>query len=215
MFVKKVSDDKAAETVAAAAEVMKRGGIIAFPTETYYGLGAAYNNPAALEKLYSLKRRPKEKPLPLIAGSIEALALVAELPDRMTALVIERFWPGPLTLLLPAREGLSPLLTAGTASVAVRIPGPSFALDLARYLNCPVTATSANISGKPAADSADSVIAYFNGELDLLIDGGRTPGGAPSTIISISGGKINPLRIGQIPLGAILEAAEAGHRGCD
>jgi L-threonylcarbamoyladenylate synthase len=215
MDVIKFSGENAVGAVAATAEVLKRGGIVAFPTETYYGLGAAYDNLTALEKLFALKRRPEGKPVPLITGSVEALELVAEPPDRVTAIIIEKFWPGPLTLLLPAREGLPRLLTAGTAFVAVRIPGPSFALDLARLLPYPITATSANISGRPPAGSAEEVIGYFGEGLDLLIDGDGTPGGAPSTIVAISAGRITPVRNGQIPFAAVHDAAEAARRGYD
>lgn len=209
MNVIKISDENVGSATAAAAEAIERGGIVAFPTETYYGLGAAYDNLSALLKLFSLKRRPEKKPVPLIAGNLKAIGLVAGPLDPVAAGVIEEFWPGPLTLLIPAREGLPRLLTAGTANVAVRIPGESFALELARSLKYPITATSANISGRQAADSADAVIGYFGESLDLVIDGGRTPGGAPSTIVAISGGVITPVRAGQIPFAAILNAIEA------
>jgi L-threonylcarbamoyladenylate synthase len=99
--------------------------------------------------------------------------------------------------------------------VAVRIPGESFALQLARSLDYPVTATSANISGRQPADSADAVISYFGEGLDLVIDGGRTPGGAPSTIVAISGGTITPVRNGQIPFAAVLDAVERARSGED
>ena len=206
MDVIRISPENSAGAVAAAGEVIRRGGIVAFPTETYYGLGAAYDNPGALGRLFALKRRPDKKPVPLIAGSVGKLDLVTPPPDRVTAAVIEAFWPGPLTLLLPAREGLSLLLTAGTAFVAVRIPGYSFALELARSHESLFTATSANISGRPPAETAEAAADYFGGRLDLLIDGGRTPGGAPSTIVAISKGTVTPVRKGQIPFELVLEA---------
>ncbi len=206
MRVIKISDENMAGAVAAAAAVIRGGGIVAFPTETHYGLGAAYHAVAALKKLFTLKRRPEEKPIPLIAGNEKALGLVTRQLDDMTVSIIKRFWPGPLTLLLPAKGGLPRLLTSGTGTVAVRMPGRSFALELARALEFPVTATSANISGSPPADDADGVTGYFGEGLDLLIDGGRTPGGAPSTIVRLSDETIILVRKGQIPFDAILAA---------
>jgi L-threonylcarbamoyladenylate synthase len=214
MDVIKISFENMPGAVGAAAEVIKRGGIVAFPTETYYGLGAAYDSTASLKKLFALKHRPEEKPMPLIAGNLKAIGLVAQPIDRVTASVIEKFWPGPLTLLLPAREGLPRLLTAGTANVAVRIPGESFALALAHSLAYPITATSANISGMRPADTAEEVLRYFGGGLDLVIDGGRTPGGAPSTIVTISEGTLTPVRQGRIPFTAIFDAVKEA-RGRD
>ena len=206
MRVIKILDENATDALAAAAAVIRGGGIVAFPTETHYGLGAAYHDVAALKKLFTLKRRPEEKPVPLIAGNEKALGLVARQLDDRAVGIIKRFWPGPLTLLLPAREGLPRLLTAGTGTVAVRMPGKSFALELARTLEFPITATSANISGSPPADDAAGVTGYFGEGLDLLVDGGRTPGGAPSTIIRLSGETTILVRQGQIPFDAILAA---------
>ncbi len=206
MHVIKILDENTTDAVAAAAGVIRGGGIVAFPTETHYGLGAAYHDVAALKKLFTLKRRPEEKPIPLIAGNEKALGLVARQLDDRAVSIIKQFWPGPLTLLLPARAGLPRLLTAGTGTVAVRMPGRSFALELARALEVPITATSANISGSPPADDAAGVTGYFDEGLDLLVDGGRTPGGAPSTIVRLSGETIILVRRGQIPFDAILAA---------
>jgi L-threonylcarbamoyladenylate synthase len=212
MHVIRISDQNISEAVAAAAGAIRKGGIVAFPTETYYGLGAAYHDVAALRKLFALKRRPEEKPIPLITGNEKALGLVALPLDDRSADIIRRFWPGPLTLILPAKAGLPHLLTAGTGNVAVRMPGKSFALELARALEFPFTATSANISGSSPADDAAGVAAYFGEELDLIIDGGRTPGGAPSTIISLSGERITLVRQGLIPFDEILAIADRENR---
>ncbi len=204
----KISDENLAEAVAEASRTIRRGGIAAFPTETYYGLGVAYHDVAALRKLFTLKHRPEEKPIPLIMGNEEALGLVAQQLDDRTAGVIKRFWPGPLTLVLKAKTGLPRLLTAGTGTVAVRMPGKSFALELARALEFPITATSANVSGSPPATDAAGVTGYFGEELDLIVDGGRTPGGAPSTIINLSGETITLVRQGLIPFDEILATAD-------
>lgn len=192
--------DKVLDT---AISVLRTGGVVAYPTETFYGLGTAFDISASLKRLYDLKKRPMEKAMPLITGDIGSLRLIVSsewLESIPTAarLLMDKFWPGPLTLLMPAKEGLSRYVSADTGKIAVRIPGESFALDLARKAGVPVTATSANPSGMPAAESADEVIRYFNGDIDLLIDGGRTPGGLPSTIVDVSDGGVEVVREGKI-----------------
>jgi L-threonylcarbamoyladenylate synthase len=109
-----------------------------------------------------------------------------------------RFWPGPLTLIFHAKEGMSDFITAGTRNVAVRIPGDSFALELARVVNLPITATSANPSGKSPARDAETVSRYFGEEIDLIIDCGPAPGGLPSTIVDVTRDRIKIMREGMI-----------------
>jgi len=193
--------------LAEAAEKIRAGGIVAFPTETYYGLGVSYSDAEALERLFIIKRRPKDKPIPLVVGDIAALSSVASSLNALALAITGRFWPGPLTILFAAHPGLSDLITGGSGKVAVRVPGRSFALELARAVGHPLTATSANISGMPPADRPDEVIRYFGDAVDLLIDGGRTPGGRPSTIIDMSEGGIKLLREGAVPYEEILKAA--------
>jgi L-threonylcarbamoyladenylate synthase len=187
------------DAVERASEVINRSGVIAYPTETFYGLGVKFDDSAALKKLYGMKHRPVEKALPLIIGDMRSLVLITSSIPGSAEKLIEKFWPGPLTLLLPARSDVSEFITAGTGKVAVRIPGESFALDLTRSLGFPITATSANISGMPPADNADDVIRYFGDLLDLIIDWGKTPGGKPSTIVDASEEKIRFLRAGAVP----------------
>jgi len=198
--------DKKAALIEAAGEI-KGGGIVAFPTETFYGLGVIYSDTQALMKLFELKRRPKDKPTPLIIGDVSALAVIASAPEKIAWRIIERFWPGPLTVLLAAKPGLPDLITGGSGKVAVRVPGRSFALDLARAVGYPLTATSANISGMPPSENPGDVIGYFGDRINLLIDGGRAPGGKPSTIIDMSQGGISLVRPGAVAYEKILEAA--------
>jgi len=188
------------EAVEMASGVINRSGVIAYPTETFYGLGVKFDDSEALKKLYGMKHRPPEKALPLIIGNMRSLELIASSIPGSAEKLIEKFWPGPLTLLLPARSDVSEFITAGTGKIAVRIPGESFALDLARSLEFPITATSANISGMPPADNADAVLRYFGDVLDLIIDCGKTPGGRPSTIVDASEEKIRFLRAGSVPM---------------
>ncbi|HDK81609.1 MAG TPA: threonylcarbamoyl-AMP synthase [Nitrospirae bacterium] len=186
--------------IADSLEIIKGGGIIAYPTESFYALGVLATNEKALENLFLLKKRPIEKPLPLIVGGPEALAAVVKtVPDRAIELM-KRFWPGPLTIVFEAADNVSDLLTAGTGRVAVRVPGDSIALHLAREAGFPITATSANISSEPPADNADAVLNYFGDSIDLIIDVWKTPGGRPSTIVDVTTDTLKILREGSIIL---------------
>ncbi len=181
-----------------ALQVLKNGGIIAYPTESFYALGVNTQNEDAVRRLYELKKRPADKPVPLIAGSREILkTLVKSIPPQAEFLMKE-FWPGALTMVFDAAEGLPEGLTAGIGKVAVRIPGESFALSLAKAADFPITATSANHSGSSPAESADEVIKYFGETIDLIIDAGKTPGGKPSTIIDITVMPFKVLREGRV-----------------
>lgn len=204
----KIDRDLTDYAVDEATAVLKEGGIIAYPTETFYGLGARFDIAASLQRLYDLKGRPKEKAMPLIIGDVQLLKKVVSEkwitnPPHVAGLLIRSFWPGPLTLLFPAKEGLSGYLSADTGKVAVRVPGDSFALRLARKAGFPITATSANLSGKPPAREADEVKGYFGDAVNLVIDGGATPGGFPSTIIDVTGGDLRIVREGIVSRGRI------------
>jgi len=189
-----------------ALKIIKKGGVIAYPTETFYGLGVKFNDIAALKKLYGIKRRSRNQALPLIIGEKILLELIASSITDSAEKLADKFWPGPLTLLLPAKPDISEFITAKTGNIAVRIPGKSFALDLARSLGFPITATSANISGRPPADNADDVIRYFGNAIDLIIDCGKTPGGKPSTLVDASGEKIRVLRAGAVSIEEVFAA---------
>ncbi len=180
------------------ADMLKKGGIIAYPTETFYGLGAKFDMEDSLKKLYDIKQRPEEKAMPLIIGNKELLTVITASMNKTAVSLMDRFWPGPLTLIFPAKENLSEYITAGTHKVAVRIPGESFALYLAITASFPITATSANLSGTSPAQDAETVIRYFGDKIDLIIDGGTTSGGLPSTIIDVTGDEIKLLREGAV-----------------
>jgi L-threonylcarbamoyladenylate synthase len=180
--------------------ILERGGIVAYPTESYYALGVLATDEKALENLFLLKKRPAEKPLPLIVGDMETLLSVVKRVPGRAAELMERYWPGPLTIIFEAADNISDLLTACTGRVAVRMPGESAALYLAREAGFPITATSANISSEPPADNIDAVLNYFGDSIDLIIDGGGTPGGKPSTIVDATTGTLKILREGRIAL---------------
>jgi L-threonylcarbamoyladenylate synthase len=197
------------EAVKRSADALMRGCIIAYPTETFYGLGVKYDHAAALERLSVLKKRPQDKAMPLIIGDRKLLPLIATAVSPAAERLMDLFWPGPLTLILPARDTLSRHITADTGAVAVRIPGRSFALRLARTLDFPVTATSANISSQPPADSAEAVSGYFGDSIDIIIDCGKTPGTLPSTIVDATGNRPVIVRNGMLSEEDIIQALQA------
>ncbi len=183
------------EALARAVKVLGDGGIVSYPTETFYGLGVRFDDPEALKKLFELKARPADKPVSLIIGTDVSLSLVAaEVSDAARGL-ITACWPGPLTILFKARNGL-PEQVVLDGKVAVRVPGESFALQLARALTFPITATSANPSGLESSANAEAVAKYFPTGIDLLIDAGPTKGGKPSTVVDASEEPLRLVRAG-------------------
>lgn len=192
MRVMNLSDLPLEKILQTAVGVLSAGGIVAYPTETFYALGVKFDLIDSIRRLYDAKQRPPEKALPLIIGDRALLSSLTPSVNRTALTLMEKFWPGPLTLVFEALDNLSEYLTAGSKTVAIRIPGESFALRLAASAGFPFTATSANISGNPPAEDAQTVIAHFHDTVDLVIGGVRTPGGAPSTIVDIS---VEPARI--------------------
>ena len=179
-------------------EALKKGSIVAYPTETFYGLGVKFDIEDSLKRLCDIKNRARDKAMPLIFGDRRLLPYAIESPSQKAILLMEEFWPGPLTLILRAKKNISRYITAGTERVAVRIPGTSFALSLAQKANFFITATSANLSGMTPAQDADAVARYFGDRIDIVIDGGPTPGGLPSTIVDVTGKEMRILREGAI-----------------
>lgn len=191
-----------------AAKCLRQGGLLAFPTETSYGLGVDPFNSTALQRLFAVKQRPAAKPvLVLVENQTQVPLLAAQVPDALQELM-NRFWPGPLTVVCPARSDLPDLLTGGSGTVGIRqSPEPTAARLLAAF-GGPITATSANCSGQPAAVTAADVKTIFASQIDLIIDGGRTPGGPGSTLIGCDAqGRLRCLRKGRIPWPAAADAA--------
>ncbi len=198
-MILKLTDEASEEIINTSISILKKGGIIAYPTETFYGLGAKYDIDSALKRLYEIKQRPKEKAMPLIIGGIDKLSLITDSINASVKELMDRFWPGPLTIFFHSRAGLSEYIVSEN-KVAVRIPGESFALKLACAAGFPITATSANISGMPPADSASMVFDYFGDRIDLIIDGGKTKGGLPSTIVDATDTAIKIIRKGAVDI---------------
>ncbi len=194
----KISETNLEQAIYNAVDALKNGSIVAYPTETFYGLGTKFDMEDSLKRLYNIKQRPKEKPMPLIIGNKDLISVVAVNVNQIALSFMDKFWPGPLTLILPAKKNLSEYITTGTGKVAVRIPGESFALSLAKTANFPIIATSANLSGMPPAQDTEAVIGYFGDKIDLIFDSGSTTGGLPSTIVDVTGDEIIILREGAI-----------------
>ncbi len=201
-----VSIEPEAAELAAAGDVARallEGGVAAYPTETFYALGSAAFSRPAVHKIYRLKERDASKPLPFIVADMDMLGgLVSELPPGFAALAAE-FWPGPLTLVLPAASRLPEHVLGPGRTIAVRLPPLAWLRGLVRDLGEPLTATSANLAGgRELADPAE-VRALFEGRVEIVVDGGPAPGGQPSTIVDLSGEKPRVLREGRIPAARI------------
>jgi L-threonylcarbamoyladenylate synthase len=183
-----------------AIQVLREGGIVGFPTDTVYGVGAHGLLPAAVERLYVAKRRPREKAIPLLIAGVETLSQVAvEIPDAAYALA-ERFWPGALTLVLRRATRVPDVVTSGGDTVAVRAPDHPSTQALIAALDAPLAATSANLSGQPAPDTPEGVLAQLDGRIDLLLDGGVCPGGVASTVLDLTVDPPAVLRAGGLPV---------------
>jgi L-threonylcarbamoyladenylate synthase len=173
-------------TIGAAAAVLRGGGLVAFPTETFYGLGAGALQPVAVRRVLQVKGRPEGKPLLVLVDSLAMVETVAlEIPARGRALMA-RHWPGALTLVLRARPEVPDEVTAGSGTVGVRWSAHPIARSLVRALGAPVTAPSANPSGLAAPTTAAQVLVHFRGRIELILDGGATAGGVPSTVLDIT-----------------------------
>ena len=178
--------------------ILKRGGIVAFPTDTVYGLGACANRRQAVERVYQVKERPRSMALPLLLADTSQISEVAEPVPPIAWLLARNFFPGALTIVLHKSSSVLDIITAGGLTVAVRIPAHPIPVALADGLGMPIVGTSANLSGKPSVLTADEVYAQFDGKIDLVIDGGRCPGGRESTIVDVSGETPVVLREGAI-----------------
>ena len=191
-----------------AVSVLEQGGIVAFPTETFYGLAVDPFNEKALADLFRLKGRPLQKPfLVLIQDESQLSSLARSIPPVYRPLM-KTFWPGPLTLVFPALSTLSPALTgADRAGIGVRISPHPVARRFGHLWGGPLTATSANLSGMPAARTADEVRQFFGDGISCILDGGQTPGGMSSTVIGLAQGKLQLIRAGGIDFSSLIKEA--------
>jgi L-threonylcarbamoyladenylate synthase len=180
------------EVFARCRDVIFAGGVIVYPTETFYGLGADPGNPVAIRKLFAIKGRQHDQPILLLikdAGQVRNWA--AEIPAKAEELM-RQHWPGPLTLVFKAKEYVLPELTAGAGTIGLRVPGSALTVRLLAFLGTALTGTSANASGGRSPRTAEEAMEAVGSVVDLIVDGGMTSGGKPSTVVDVS---VEPFRI--------------------
>lgn len=178
--------------------ILKQGGVVAFPTDTVYGLGASANIHQAVERIYEVKERPRNMALPLLLARTSQISEVTELVPPIAWLLVRNFLPGALTIVLYKSSSVPDIVTAGSKTVAVRIPAHYVPVALIEGTGAPIVGTSANLGGRPSLLTADDVYSQLGDKIDLVIDGGRCPGSRESTIVDVTGGKPVLLREGAI-----------------
>jgi L-threonylcarbamoyladenylate synthase len=187
-----------AENIAEAVAALRRGDVIVFPTETLYGLGADALNSTAVEKVFQLKGRDSKNPIPVLVTDREMLFnLVVAIPSLAEKL-ISRFWPGPLTIIFPARRDIPPRLLNASGGIGVRISSQTIAAELIKALGRPLTATSANPSGRPPAHIVQDAKEYFSDRINIFVDGGKLASKTGSTVVEILDDALRIIRAGDI-----------------
>lgn len=177
---------------------VQHGGVIAFPTDTVFGIGASLRFPDALDRIYEIKGRDDTKPLPVLLSSIDRISLVSPAPSDAVRLLLREFWPGGLTVALPALPGLPSRVVAADGTVGVRVPDHSIALTICERAGGALATTSANRSGEAPACSAGDITAQLDGGIDIVLDGGFAPCGEASTVIRVDDARITVIRAGSI-----------------
>ncbi len=186
------------DAITRAAELIREGELVAFPTETVYGLGADATNDKAVEKIFKAKGRPIDNPLIVHVSDLKMLRRIVERPSKLQLDLISYYWPGPLTIIFRKKKIISNLATANMATVAVRMPSHPVALALIKEANRPIAAPSANLSGRPSPTRAEHVMKDLRGKIPLILDAGSTEFGVESTVIDLSGERGIILRPGPI-----------------
>ncbi len=181
------------------ANIIKKGGIVIFPTETVYGIGANGFNENAIKKVYEVKKRPLSNPISLLVNSIDMINEVAKDITEEEYNLIKRFFPGPLTIILKKKDIIPDVLTANSDTVGIRMPANEIALKLIEYAGVPIATPSANISGKPSGTDITDIMKDFEGKVDYVIDDGPSKIGLASTIVKVIDNVPHILRQGSIP----------------
>ncbi len=184
-----------------ALHILQNGGLVAFPTDTVYGVGSLVFDGQAVESIYTAKDRPIEKAIPVLLADAADMEKVGIDIPAIAYQLAARFWPGPLTCIIPKQPTL-PEAVSATSTVGVRVPDHEVARAILRAAG-PMAVTSANISGQPSPSTAEEVFAQLNGRIDLIIDGGKTPGGVPSTVVDCTSEDLKVLREGPLSLAQI------------
>lgn len=188
-----------------AAELIKQGKIVVFPTETVYGIGTNGLDDKAVKKLYNVKQRPLNKPISLLVSNMEMVNEIAKDITEIEYKIMEKFFPGPLTIILKKKNNVPDIVTAGQDTVGVRMPSGEIANKLVELAGVPIATPSANISGDPSGTNLQEIKKYFEGKADFFIDGGISELGLASTIVKVVDGKPLILRQGSITLEQINE----------
>lgn len=183
-----------------AGKLIKQGKIVVFPTETVYGIGTNGLDKNAVKKLYEVKQRPLNKPISLLVSNMEMVNSIAKDITEVEYKIMEKFFPGPLTIILKKKEIVPNILTAGQDTVGIRMPRGEIARKLVEYADVPIATPSANISGEPSGTNLQEIKKHFEGKVDYFIDGGNSELGLASTIVQVVDGKPQILRQGSITL---------------
>ena len=187
-----------AEQIARGVSILRRGGVVAYPTDTLYGLGADITQPGAVEQVFEIKDRPQGMPLPVLLPDPDSLSMVSDDIPPLAWTLAHRFWPGPLTLVVPRASCVPAVIAARGWTVAVRVPDHPVPRELSRLLGSPITGTSANWSGGPSPHTAEEVRRQLGDRVDLIIEGGPPPVGRASTVLDITQSPPRILRLGAI-----------------
>jgi len=198
LIVKVDTDENLQTNLKKAVAVILSGGVVAFPTESFYGLAVNATDEEAIQRLFAVKKRKSDQPMLILVWSVEVLDQYVSHISKVAHELINQFWPGGLTLVFDARPNISPLLTAGKGKIGIRLSSHPVATQLARAVNAPITGTSANISGQPASMSATEVFRSLGEMVDMILDGGETKGGKGSTILDTTATPPRILREGMV-----------------
>ncbi|MDI6793549.1 MAG: L-threonylcarbamoyladenylate synthase [bacterium] len=183
-----------------AASIIQKGGVVIFPTETVYGLGADALNPAAVARIFQIKKRADNKPLAILVANQSQIEILTACIPCQAKVLIKKFWPGPLTLILPASDRVPAILKGEGNSVGLRMPANQVTLDLIKEAGCPLAATSANTSGCPPPTRVTEIAKEIFKEVDMILDGGETELGVASTVVDLTGSQPRVIRSGPVVL---------------
>lgn len=186
MRILKIDPRNMERAIAEAAEVIKAGGVVAYPTETFYGLGANALDKAAVRKVFRAKNRPPDKPLPVILSDTELISRYTAFLSQAALKAVKELMPGPITVVFYASDDFPSILTASTRKVAIRVPKHVYSTRLAALAGVPITASSANLSGQPGLTNPEDVANAFPQTIDLVLDGGTTPGEPATTLLDVT-----------------------------
>jgi L-threonylcarbamoyladenylate synthase len=186
------------QAIALATSVLRQGGLVVFPTDTVYGVGAAVDRPEAVARIYLVKGRPLDRPIPVLISSLDQIERLVTRVDERVRRLAEAFWPGALTIVLPAQDWLPEEIVRDTGAVGLRMPDHPVALAVIEASGGALATTSANRSGEKEACTAEEALEALGDRVELIIDGGRSPGGVPSTVVAVADDSLRILRVGAL-----------------